>query len=906
MATPKKGPDRPKTDYVQMVAERVIEQLRTGTAPWLKPWKAGELSLPRNPTTDKPYRGMNSMWLAMQGRSDPRWLTYKQAAAIGAQVRKGEKGTIVQYWMWREERPMVDQHGAPVLDGDGKPRRTTVELERPKVISSVVFNGEQIDGLPALELREPQPEFERHARAEAMLKAAPAPIRHVEGDSAHYNLIRDEIVLPMRDQFGAADGFYATALHEIAHSTGHPSRLNRDLAHPFGSIGYAKEELRAEIASLMLGENLGIGHDPGQHAAYIQSWIRALQEDPREIFRASADAEKILSFMLSLEREQMIQQEVMREDPGLAMDRAAAEIAAPALAIPAELELTGSDLAEAQQIAKQARAADWFSDWSDDVDVRRRADVRQSEVLAKEAEYAGRSHHHAAVMSAVVDAIDGHRRGPWYVGLDDRDVDLKPLATSIVDSIDQAPAAKPFALTRAEQEGGRKVEPQISDTRVRLHVPYAEKDAAKALGARWDKVAKTWYAPPGADLNPLKAWTQEKGPEEVARTAQEQFGEAIRAAGIMLKGDPVMDGEWHRLPVDGDTGKERSGSYRGYLTGKMPGGIIRNYREPKNDVNWKFDAPVPTLSAEARAAIEAEQAERKRAQEAEGREKHEAVARAIGDTLSRLVTAPANHPYLSRKDIPAYGALVMEGPAVMLPPDAELQMAFGQPGDLIIPMQDVNGKVWSAQSISPDGRKSMAKGGLVGGNFHLIGDIEKANAWIVTEGYATGADIHRETGIPVAVAFMANNLSAVAQALAEKYPEHARFVAGDNDHLKEAKGKQNVGKEKALEAAERVEAQPLIPRFEKGAKGSDWNDLRLFHGQDEIAAQLQRELAIARRRELRAEIAAEREYDLQEELEQELEVERELEHDRVLDRERASPGRTIEEQDRTPSLGMAR
>ena len=85
--------------------------------------------------------------------------------------------------------------------------------------------------------------------------------------------------------------------------TGHPTRLDRDLAHPFGSVGYAKEELRAEIASLMVGDQLGIGHDPGQHAAYIKSWVQVLKEDPKEILRASRDADKIAGYVMNLEKE---------------------------------------------------------------------------------------------------------------------------------------------------------------------------------------------------------------------------------------------------------------------------------------------------------------------------------------------------------------------------------------------------------------------------------------------------------------------------------------------------------------------------------------------------------------------------------------------------------------------------
>ncbi|WP_256562624.1 zincin-like metallopeptidase domain-containing protein, partial [Pseudomonas sp. HMSC066A08] len=114
----------------------------------------------------------------------------------------------------------------------------------------------------------------------------------------------DSITLPERNQFPTADNYYATALHELGHWTGHPSRLDRDLAHPFGSEGYAREELRAEIASLMLGERLEIGHDPGQHAAYVGSWIKALKEDPKEIFRAASDAERISGYVMDFEQEQ--------------------------------------------------------------------------------------------------------------------------------------------------------------------------------------------------------------------------------------------------------------------------------------------------------------------------------------------------------------------------------------------------------------------------------------------------------------------------------------------------------------------------------------------------------------------------------------------------------------------------
>lgn len=293
----------PKKPFHEVVAEKLIEQLKAGTAPWQKPWAAGEFgSMPMNPTTGNRYKGINSIQLMMQGRSDPRWMTYNQANAQDAQVRKGEKSTMIQYWKFSEER-IKKEDGKPVLDAKGNQVKETVLLERPKCFHAYVFNAEQIDGLPAITRKEQT--WNAVERAEHILQASGARITHAAGDRAFYRPSTDSITMPERSQFPSADNYYATALHELGHWTGHPSRLDRDLSNPFGSEGYAKEELRAEISSMILGNELGIGHDPGQHVAYVGSWIKALQEDPLEIFRAAADAEKIQAFVLAFEQKQV-------------------------------------------------------------------------------------------------------------------------------------------------------------------------------------------------------------------------------------------------------------------------------------------------------------------------------------------------------------------------------------------------------------------------------------------------------------------------------------------------------------------------------------------------------------------------------------------------------------------------
>jgi antirestriction protein ArdC/phage/plasmid primase-like uncharacterized protein len=288
-----------KTPFHDVVASELIRQIEAGTAPWQKPWNAdgGIGGMPLNPTTGKRYKGINAIHLLAQGHSDPRWLTYKQAVSLDAQVRKGERGTSIQYWKFEDTRIKTDAAGNPVMGPDGAPVQERVKLQNPRVFYATVFNAEQIDGLAPLVT--PALTWDPVERAEQILANSGARIEHAATDRAYYSPSRDEIHLPLQAQFPTARNYYATALHELGHWTGHESRLKRDLSHPFRSEGYAREELRAEIASMMLSAELGLPHDPSQHAAYVASWVSVLKKDPLEIFRAAADAEKIHALAMS-------------------------------------------------------------------------------------------------------------------------------------------------------------------------------------------------------------------------------------------------------------------------------------------------------------------------------------------------------------------------------------------------------------------------------------------------------------------------------------------------------------------------------------------------------------------------------------------------------------------------------
>ena len=256
---------------------------------------------------------------------------------LGGQVRRGEKGSAILFWEFETRKLARDRDGRRVLDGEGKPIYETVPLGRPRSYRYTVFNAEQCDGLPRRE-----PPAEAHAwdsieEAERVLTESGASIENAGMNRAYYDLRRDRIILPYKEQFPNEPACYQTALHELGHWTGHPDRLNRatlmqGIEEGFASPHYAREELRAEISSMMTGDRLRIGHDPSRHAAYVGSWIEALRDDPREVYRASQDAQVMSDYVLDRAREKRPQH---KADSAVEREREAArEKPAPVRTLP--------------------------------------------------------------------------------------------------------------------------------------------------------------------------------------------------------------------------------------------------------------------------------------------------------------------------------------------------------------------------------------------------------------------------------------------------------------------------------------------------------------------------------------------------------------------------------------------
>lgn len=323
-------------DHARKVADQLISLMEQGVAPWQKEWSAGQngFSMPYNALSGRQYTGGNTMHLMakalVEGWDDPRWLTFNQVVKAGLKIRKGERSTKVVVWDFskvRGEKRDPDTENAE-SDADGRHK----QLRGPSLYLHDVFNGAQIEGMPPLHPREPTTAEWRHSECERLLADSGANIQHDGGGRAFYRPSTDSIHLPVKDAFHSGDAYYATALHELGHWTGHKDRLARDLTGPFGSESYAKEELRAEISSMMAGDRLGIGHDPSRHAAYVQHWVKILKDDPKEIFRAAKDAEAICTHLKieAYQHEPMQIQERRQEQV-----QASSQEAAPAKSTPA-------------------------------------------------------------------------------------------------------------------------------------------------------------------------------------------------------------------------------------------------------------------------------------------------------------------------------------------------------------------------------------------------------------------------------------------------------------------------------------------------------------------------------------------------------------------------------------------
>ncbi|NIJ63133.1 antirestriction protein ArdC [Sphingomonas leidyi] len=303
----KAGGREPRASLYDEVTGRIVAELEAGRFPWVQPWEAAAAvpGLPRNAGSGRAYSGINVLILwgevIMRGYASQGWLTFRQALEAGGCVRKGEHGVGVVYadrFVPREADKGTLRGSATPPNGDEPPERAIHFLKR-----FTVFNVAQCDGLPErmLSRAAPLPPREIVPVAEALIAATGADFR-IGGAEAYYAPGEDYVRVPPQPAFRHQIDYYRTALHELGHWTGHASRLGRDLSNPFGSAGYAREELVAELASAFLCAALGI-QPTARHADYLGSWLAVLRADNRAIFRAASLASKAADYLLAFQSE---------------------------------------------------------------------------------------------------------------------------------------------------------------------------------------------------------------------------------------------------------------------------------------------------------------------------------------------------------------------------------------------------------------------------------------------------------------------------------------------------------------------------------------------------------------------------------------------------------------------------
>lgn len=287
-----------KIDIYQAVTDRILETLDKGTVPWRHPIKrsADHDGLPRSMNSKKPYRGVNIFLLAMtawaKGYESAYWLTYKQAKQQGGQVRKGEKASLVIFWKRyaTTDKETGDKKVVPVMRHYN------------------VFNAEQVEGVEAPDAVQPDPPaepFKPIDEAEKIVTGyAKGPVIEHGGGQAYYRPTEDKVRIADPTRFEGPENYYATLFHELAHSTGHSSRLNRGLDKklaPFGSADYSKEELVAEMGAAFLAATAGISPPTiEQSAAYIDGWRKKLKGDKKLIVQAAGTGQRAADHILGV------------------------------------------------------------------------------------------------------------------------------------------------------------------------------------------------------------------------------------------------------------------------------------------------------------------------------------------------------------------------------------------------------------------------------------------------------------------------------------------------------------------------------------------------------------------------------------------------------------------------------
>ena len=780
--------DKLRSNFARDLADRLIAGVKQNHTPF-----AGRgVQLPFNPISGKRFYGANLLSLMLTPYQDPRWYSFDAVKEMKGDI-SGQKGTPCLYWTDKWEtvtRTKTDANGQPVLDDKGHPvtisyRKRTLTPKR-----FIVFNAEQISNVELPALAEDKQTADL-SLLDSLIKAC--PVKFSSGAEDIYFSAKDEITLkdsedPQR---------YQKAVEMLARWTGHSSRLNRDISGLFGGVNDAKEELRAKLVAMLVYAQNGLALDPfaEENQAYVKTWEDLLKKDPCEILRITKDSEVIFNFLQSMQTSLAVALDgrgVQDDVSAMYKDLNLKNWSGQVLVRP---EFVHEDKCETVMDPKLANQFSIYAIGNDG----------KLNFVAK-AQTAEEAEKFADKLTAL------HESGKQVKN--EHQNARTSEAKAPAPKIDQKQTNKP------EKTSGKRF--WLGNVYDKDRQKFFEKiNKIKQAGGKFDTNFKRWYLPEGVDPEPLKEfWPKKKlnpRQEVNAMDARSDLRQALTDMRFKLgNDDPIMDGQIHRVPLMDDKPGQRSGSYIGYVNqgNGWPYARIENFRTGEVR-HWKANGTGRFVSdtEKERLAEEAVRIKEKRLQELQAQ--YESVAIDCQREYQESVLATQPTPYLQRKGIDGDDFKQLQGVKL----DAK--------GNLIVPLQDAEGKIWSIEKIHANGFKSLAKGGQKSGHFSIIETaaqkdqgLDKASVVLICEGYATGVSLALTLKQPVVMAVDAGNLPGVAKALREKYPDKAFLICGDDDR----DNKVNKGREKALEAAEAIGAEVVFPVFAEGENGKDFTD----------------------------------------------------------------------------------
>ena len=867
-------------------AENIIAKLEAGTTPWQKPWKEGEQYGQHNPVSGAVYKGVNRLQLSMSKFSDPRWMTSNQATDSDYQIKQGSKPTTIVFYQYYKE---IDK-----LDNDGKAIKEKVALERPVMRLSKVFNAEQIEGMPPLGIKENVQTWDIHQRAEKILQNSLATIKYDQPNKTFYRASSDEIHLPSKENLSEeeASKYYSKALHELGHWTGHESRLDRAFSVR-GTLDYAKEELRAEIASWMLGDDIGIGHDPVQHTVYVDSWIQILKDEPLEIMRACRDAEKVKDFVMGFEKEIALEnfEDIATWDKTvddyidnkIASDKPLQMLSQT----PLVMELVGAKALPVE--IKISTIKKVLNEHNLPIETLKQVPKALAEPVMI---FESATNDNLVVMLDLKDKMNstviapillnkqrGHYNINEIISIYGR---TKPLAMENANSI-REPHNEWFieqiekgnlkyidhkkSLDWVNQHGLLLPSEYLHRDKINIH---SEADLVKLKEERSKKndenehsqeqapqevkiaQEKTFLSVPfeakeSAKKNGAK-WDKENklwfAPIGTDLTPLQKWLPEIQAEKIIVSQERLSAEQEFAQKLEG-LGFELNGLpimdgsiQRVPLQGRGAGNKDGAYSGYLDGIpagwaeNYSTGEKIKFISTgHVLSDEEKARQQAERVQKLQTRENERLhVQNEIGDQ--------AFIEYEQGQEIASHPYLENKG---IEPVDIRVNSK----NQLLIPVRNTDEQTRGIQYINADGSKYFKTGMEKKGNFCMLNPHQNDPAQLgkepaqilICEGYATACSLHEATGLHVAVAFDSGNLGIVAENLRHKNPNAELIICADNDHSK----KINVGVEKAKEAVTKSCGTLKTPVFtlEERTQGlTDFNDLHKSQGIEAVKNQL--------------------------------------------------------------------